>query len=125
MAKGLFASPKKALLFAGMTVFAVVMLVGTKDDKGALTLATSGVDQTDARLATQRELEKVERQRRDSGWEGSGMSAFAADEELIDTTEGFDPTPEDVIPYEPETNLGASDAQVVRVEEGDGSGEQF
>lgn len=125
MAKGLFASPKKALLFAGMTVFTVVMLVGTKDDKGALTLATSGVDQTDARLATQRELEKIERQRRDSGWEGSDMSAFAADEELIDTTEGFDPTPEDVIPYEPETNLGASDAQVVRVEDGDGSGEQF
>lgn len=125
MAKGLFASPKKALAFAGMTVFAVVMLVGTKDDQGALVKATSSIDQTDARLASQRELEKIERQRRDSGWQESDISGFADDDDLIDTAEGFDPTPEAVIPYEPETNLGASDAQVVRVEDGDGSGERF
>lgn len=123
MSKGLFQSPKKALLFVGMTMFSVAMLVGPEGDEGALIQAAESLDSSqkefDIPPITERETTPARQQRRIAQEE----QAWTPDEELIDTAEGFDPTPEIEKPYEPETDLGASDMQVVRVETGDRAGQ--
>lgn len=122
MAKGLFASPKKALLFVGMTLFGVVMLVGTEEDEGALVQATSGMDEPEPEFAPRRDLERVDERRRETRKEAGSMAGFAAPEDLIDTTEGFDPTPRETGPVQPRTDFDAGDSQAVPVEVGDGTG---
>lgn len=99
MAKGLFASPKKAMLFVGMTMFSVLMLVGTEDDEGALIQAASGIQDPEAGLEVPppRDLAGAIPERRSTP-DVFSDSGFASDEELIDDAAGFDPTPEPTDP---------------------------
>lgn len=114
MAKGLFESPKKALLFVGMTMFSVAMLVGTEDEEGALIKAASAIDPGGQAPDARYMGNTPSQDRADPYRDDAPPTVFASDEELIDSAEGFDPTPEGVEPYEPETDLGASETQVVR-----------
>lgn len=113
MAKGLFESPKKALLFVGMTVLSVVMLVGTEDEQGALVKAASTIDSPEVDYSDGVERFGPPPSQQAQAETDIDMSSFGSDEDLIDTAEGFDPTPDEIEPYEPETDLGASDAFVI------------
>ncbi|MEP5936962.1 MAG: hypothetical protein ABJ239_01415 [Erythrobacter sp.] len=101
MAKSMFQSYKGSLIFAGSTLLGVALLVGSEDREGALVVAASELE---------RQSELVEQQNAFSAPEGSSTdrserrsrqmqpldsSAFTPDEELIDDTQGFDPTPPD------------------------------
>lgn len=99
MSKSLFQSPKKALLFAALTVVSVVMLVGTEEEEGALIEAAATLkdgsrgaagDQPD-RFGQPAPARRTSRGEPDDFAE----SGFTSDDELIDDTSGFDPTPFD------------------------------
>lgn len=124
MAKGLFQSPKKALLFVGVTMFGVAILVGPEGDEGALIQAAEGLDASAREFEVDPDAQAPSRRpdrQRDRQFE---EIAFTPDEELVDTAEGFDPTPELDEPYEPETDLGTGEAQVVRVDVSDRAREE-
>lgn len=96
MAKGLFESPKKALLFVGMTLFSVAMLVGSEDDQGALVQAASSLSEPEPGAfdaPPQGQFGSRIDNDRDPYRDDAGDADFFADEELIDSAAGLDPTP--------------------------------
>jgi len=96
MAKGLFESPKKALLFVGMTLFSVAMLVGSEDDQGALVQAASSLSEPEPGTfdaPPQGQFGSRIDNDRDPYRDDAGDADFFADEELIDSAAGLDPTP--------------------------------
>lgn len=128
MAGGIFKSSKSALVFMGMTLGSVALLVGTEEDSGALVIAadeisrdTSGFRDTPAdRFASPPSSRPAPRRalRRDAAPQEETF--FASDEDLIDDTVGFDPTPEPIVPFD--DTVGYNQATVV---ESYGQIEQF
>ncbi|MFZ9395440.1 MAG: hypothetical protein ACO25F_05180 [Erythrobacter sp.] len=110
MSKGLFQNPKKALLFAGLTLFSVAMLVGSEDDEGALVQAAATLQQTDGRIGGELPPDfsgPAPRQGEFAPDEPADV-AMADDDALIDDTAGFDPTPPDDTPDESDPADGDS-----------------
>jgi len=105
MAKNMFQSPKGALIFVGSTLLGAALLVGSEDQEGALVVATSELERQRQITEMQNDFggpgasnpsasqtrEAVQRQ---SAQEPLSFE-FSSDEELIDDTRGFDPTPHD------------------------------
>lgn len=99
MSKGLFQSPKKALLFVGATMLSVVVLIGPEGEEGALVQAADRLDQASSpgfepQPVTSRptQSQTPPQFEEDPGW--------LSDDDLIDDTSGFDPTPIEVDPAE-------------------------
>ena len=92
MSKGLFQSPKKALLFVGATMLSVVVLIGPEGEEGALVQAADRLDQVNSsefepRPVTPRPIQSQ------SAPQLGGDTDWLSDDDLIDDTAGFDPTP--------------------------------
>lgn len=112
----MFQSKTGALFFVVITLFGVASLVGTAEEDGALTSATSQIEQQGAQLRGQAdkmanpdpdpEPNVVEAEEEDG-------AAFASDEELILDPVGIDPTPM-------EPNPEANDSQEVELDEAGG-----
>jgi hypothetical protein len=100
MSKGLFQSPKKALLFVGMTLFSVAMLVGTEDEEGALVQAAASVESSTnpSYPGDEFRADTLPEPRSRNLIQESEPVTWADDDELIDDTSGFDPTPEEFDP---------------------------
>jgi len=98
MAGNLFKSPKRAMVFVGMTMFSVAMLVGSEDNEGALVAAANDIQRgaaTPDNHASARPRDEGGREERSFGEDIPRPIArdFAAEEDLIDDASGFDPTP--------------------------------
>lgn len=97
----MFQSYKGSLLFAGSTLLGVALLVGSEDREGALVVAASELERQSELVEQQNAFSNSEKpsanrsERRSAQMQPSEMSGFTPDEELIDDTQGFDPTPPD------------------------------
>jgi len=104
MAKNMFQSPKGALIFVGSTLLGAALLVGSEDQKAlwwSLLANWSGSARSQmqndfggpgaSNPSASQTREAVQRQ---SAQEPLSFE-FSSDEELIDDTRGFDPTPHD------------------------------
>lgn len=113
MAKSMFQSYKGSLFFAGSTLLGVALLVGSEDKEGALVLATSEMERQSALMEQQEEFASSSSAsaNRSNGQGSTSQSVtqpsetfeFTPDDQLIDDTQGFDPTPSDngFASYEP------------------------
>lgn len=113
MATGIFKGPKGALIFMGGTMLCVMMLVGTEDTGGALVMATEEINRDppmrDAgQLPPPTPTRPVINRPRQQVFDDT---VFANDEELIDDTSGFDPTPDDPTAFD--SGPSPSDVTVV------------
>ncbi|XUU61689.1 hypothetical protein ACRAQ6_05305 [Erythrobacter sp. HA6-11] len=116
MAAGIFKGPKGALIFMGATMASVVLLVGTEEDGGALVAATDGISGNtsgDQIPAPARDVGRLPQPaarpaRQPSESVFGDNTFFTNEEELIDDTNGFDPTPDNPQPFDTQP----SDAQV-------------
>ena len=99
MAKSMFQSYKGALIFAGSTLMGVALLVGSEDKEGALVVAASELERQRELADKQNDFapsatpagNRPSREREPE--QPSESFGFTPDEELIDDTRGFDPTP--------------------------------
>ncbi|NVE95088.1 hypothetical protein HUO12_09280 [Altererythrobacter sp. JGD-16] len=98
----------------GATMASVVLLVGTEEDGGALVAATDEIsrntsgDQIPARDVGRLPQPAARPARQPSEPVFGDNTFFTDEEELIDDTTGFDPTPDDPQPFDTQP----SDAQV-------------
>ena len=108
MSKGLFQNPKKALLFAGATLFSVAMLIGSEDDEGALVQAAATLEQQEGRIDGQLPPDLYNGQPAPAQFEYDEPAevSLAEDAALVDDTAGFDPTPPDEQPQEQDPAKG-------------------
>ncbi len=101
MAKNIFQSPKGALIFVGSTMLGAALLVGSEDQEGALVVATSELERQREIAEMQNEfgddsiVSQAQQNVRRRPVEEQPSFEFSSDEELIDDTRGFDPTPAD------------------------------
>ena len=118
MSKGLFQNPKKALLFAGATLFSVAMLIGSEDDEGALVQAAASLEQGDARLPGELppDLGADRPTPEQFDYDEPADVSMAEDAALIDDTAGIDPTPPDEQPEEHDPAKGDTYIVVERSE---------
>lgn len=98
MASGMFKGPKGALIFMGMTLLSVIILVGTEDDEGALVTAADELsqDREQFEAATSNQAPETNRElppARSVPGPTIEMDEFVAEDEFIDDTTGFDPSP--------------------------------
>ncbi|TNE58734.1 MAG: hypothetical protein EP341_02900 [Sphingomonadales bacterium] len=96
MAKGLLQSPKRALIFMAGTMVSVAVLIGPEGDEGALVQATSSIQESNRDQYAPPPRDRAARP--EAVREEAPDLDFASDEDLVDSAEGFDPTPEFVEP---------------------------
>ncbi|MBV7265819.1 hypothetical protein [Erythrobacter ani] len=100
MFANLFKNPKAALAYVGITLFSVMLFVGTEDKPGSLkqtvdSVSSEGPEETAEgrqfgdEVATSGDILGKARPRSES----DGEIEFATDEELIDAAKGFNPAP--------------------------------
>lgn len=104
--KALFQNPKAALAYVAITMVSVTLFVGTEEDPGTLhqTVETFSDGKTSQDRTAQRKFGDPQPEqtigkpsRRSKPKQVADEDApvvFATDEELLDSADGFDPTPE-------------------------------
>ena len=100
MSKGLFQSPKKALLFVGATMLSVVVLIGPEGEEGALVQAADRLDQVNSSEFAPQPVTPRPIQSQSAPQFQEDELDWLSDDDLIDDTAGFDPTPIETDPAE-------------------------
>lgn len=112
----MFRNAKGALFFAAVTVLGAAMLIGSEDNEGALIRAAEDLE---------RQKAQAEDARADSGSlppaqgfapADEAQLEFSSDEELVDSAQGLDPSPDiepPFIPAEPQAELVESSAEII------------
>ena len=112
----MFRNAKGALFFAAVTMLGVVGLIGSEDNEGALLKAASEIERQRALADGAGQENQDPPPTQGFAQEDQTELVFSTDEELIDTAQGLDPTPEIEAPLvsaEPEVELVESSAEII------------
>src|SRR3990167_8487341 len=112
----MFRNAKGALFFAAVTVLGVVGLIGSEDNEGALLKAASEIERQRAMADGDKEQEQEPPPTHGFAQEDQAPLEFSTDEELIDSAQGLDPTPDiepPLVSAEPDVVLVESSAEII------------